>query len=334
MRGSRRTTRGTLEELESFLRGAASRRGHVHPACARNARRRRRVLARPRRAAPRYRRRNPACPGSLTSRRPGEPTEHGKASRSRRALRGALHPISRSDGQSASRSCPRSRAMRAGSCRCIAGWCSARCSTEGRRAAAHRPARHIPLDPRPGSHGSASARAMAREDVCSSSYRETGAMLVRGVRMREIFLYWGGDERGIGLRGAARRAGLSDLRHDRGAGAACRRRRLRVQAAARAARRGVRARRRRTSKGDFYEAMNAAGVWQLPLVFVDRQQPVGDLGAARARRAPRRRSRRKRSPPASRASRSTATTDRGARRDARGARAKRAAAAARTSSRR
>src|SRR5690606_39905104 len=40
-------------------------------------------------------------------------------------------------------------------------------------------------------------------DVCSSdldvlapSYREYGAQIMRGVRLREILLYWGGDERG------------------------------------------------------------------------------------------------------------------------------------------
>ena len=35
-----------------------------------------------------------------------------------------------------------------------------------------------------------------------------------------------------------------------------------------------------TSKGDFYEALNVAGVWRLPLVVLISQQPMGDLGAA------------------------------------------------------
>ena len=43
--------------------------------------------------------------------------------------------------------------------------------------------------------------AMAREDVFLSSYRETGTMLVRGVQMSEILLYWGGDERGSAYAG-------------------------------------------------------------------------------------------------------------------------------------
>ena len=44
-------------------------------------------------------------------------------------------------------------------------------------------------------------RAMAREDVLLATYRETGTMLARGVRMEEIFLYWSGDERGSAYSG-------------------------------------------------------------------------------------------------------------------------------------
>ncbi len=38
--------------------------------------------------------------------------------------------------------------------------------------------------------------SMRRGDVLAPSYREYGAMFMRGVRPREILLYWGGDERG------------------------------------------------------------------------------------------------------------------------------------------
>lgn len=38
--------------------------------------------------------------------------------------------------------------------------------------------------------------SMRPEDVFAPSYREYGAQFVRGVRPREVFLYWGGDERG------------------------------------------------------------------------------------------------------------------------------------------
>src|SRR5436190_900193 len=51
-----------------FLRAAAGGRGLVRPARSRNARRRRRLLARARRPTPHDRRRTAACPSSLTSR--------------------------------------------------------------------------------------------------------------------------------------------------------------------------------------------------------------------------------------------------------------------------
>lgn len=38
--------------------------------------------------------------------------------------------------------------------------------------------------------------AMRPEDVFAPSYREYGAQFMRGVRQREVLMYWGGDERG------------------------------------------------------------------------------------------------------------------------------------------
>ena len=40
------------------------------------------------------------------------------------------------------------------------------------------------------------ASAMRQEDVLLPSYRDNGMLLWRGVKMEEILLYWGGDERG------------------------------------------------------------------------------------------------------------------------------------------
>src|SRR5579863_6192327 len=40
------------------------------------------------------------------------------------------------------------------------------------------------------------AAAMKPTDVLLPSFREHGAQLWRGVALRELFLYWGGDERG------------------------------------------------------------------------------------------------------------------------------------------
>ena len=38
--------------------------------------------------------------------------------------------------------------------------------------------------------------AMQYDDVFAPSYREYGAMFMRGVRPRDVLMYWGGDERG------------------------------------------------------------------------------------------------------------------------------------------
>jgi TPP-dependent pyruvate/acetoin dehydrogenase alpha subunit len=37
---------------------------------------------------------------------------------------------------------------------------------------------------------------MQPDDVFAPSYREYGAQFMRGVKPREVLLYWGGDERG------------------------------------------------------------------------------------------------------------------------------------------
>ena len=45
--------------------------------------------------------------------------------------------------------------------------------------------------------GAAVGLAMRPDDVLAPTYREHAAQLLRGVSMREILLYWGGDERGM-----------------------------------------------------------------------------------------------------------------------------------------
>ena len=46
--------------------------------------------------------------------------------------------------------------------------------------------------------------AMADDDCFAPMYREYGAQLWRGVTMKDILLYWGGDERGNDFQGPAR----------------------------------------------------------------------------------------------------------------------------------
>lgn len=110
------------------------------------------------------------------------------------------------------------------------------------------------------------ASAMRPEDALFPSYRDHAAQLLRGVTMSESLLYWGGDERGSQF-GAAPHDFPNcvpigtQVCHAAGAAYAFR---LRGEARAAVAIVGDGG----TSKGDFYEAMNMAGVWQAPLVIV------------------------------------------------------------------
>ncbi len=110
------------------------------------------------------------------------------------------------------------------------------------------------------------AAAMAPEDVLLPTYRELGAQLWRGVTMIELFRYWGGDERGCDYAGPRRDFPpyvpiATQAPHAVGAAMAMKLRGEKRVAVCVLGDGG-------TSKGDFYEALNAAGVWKLPLVFV------------------------------------------------------------------
>ena len=110
------------------------------------------------------------------------------------------------------------------------------------------------------------AAAMRPEDVLLPSFREHGAQLWRGVSLVELFLFWGGDERGHDF--AVPREDFpvsipvaSHAPHTVGVAMAMK---LRRESRAAVCVLGDGA----TSKGDFYEALNAAGVWNLPALFV------------------------------------------------------------------
>ena len=108
--------------------------------------------------------------------------------------------------------------------------------------------------------------AMAREDVLLPYAREQGAQLLRGVTLTELFLYWGGDERGSDFQGPREDFPISvpvgtHAPHATGVALAFAIRnepRVAVCVSGDGS----------TSKGDFYEALNVAGVWRLPVVFV------------------------------------------------------------------
>jgi len=116
--------------------------------------------------------------------------------------------------------------------------------------------------------GVAIGSLMHGEDVLVPYYRDTATQLMRGVRMEEILLYWGGDERGSDFvdPGAAEDFPIcvpiaTQALHACGVATAFKVRgehRVAVTTCGDGA----------TSKGDFLEALNVAGAWQLPVVFV------------------------------------------------------------------
>lgn len=122
--------------------------------------------------------------------------------------------------------------------------------------------------------GVAIGHTLAADDVFIPAYREYGAQFARGVPMRDILLYWGGDERGMDYPqgtpayndfplsvpiathvphaiGVAYAMKLQDRK-------AGRRPRVVLASCGDGA----------TSKGDFYEAISSAKVWNLPIVFL------------------------------------------------------------------
>ena len=109
-------------------------------------------------------------------------------------------------------------------------------------------------------------RVLHKEDVLLPSYRESGVLMLRGVSPHRTLLYWGGDERGNVFPESPRDFPFNvpigtQMPHAAGVAYAMK---LRREARVALAMCGDGA----TSKGDFYESMNAAGVWQLPLVIV------------------------------------------------------------------
>lgn len=110
------------------------------------------------------------------------------------------------------------------------------------------------------------ASAMRPDDVFVPSFREHAGQLWRGVTLLELFLYWGGDERGNDFKGPRGDLPISvpvgsHVPHAAGVALAFK---LRREPRAALCIFGDGA----TSKGDVAEALNFAGVWQLPMVFI------------------------------------------------------------------
>ena len=108
--------------------------------------------------------------------------------------------------------------------------------------------------------------AMQEDDVFAPSYREYGAQFLRGVKPREVLLYWGGDERGSDLSGPAHDFALcvpiaTQCLHAAGSALAFKTRNEPRVAVCTVGDGG-------SSKADFNSAINVAGAMQLPLVAV------------------------------------------------------------------
>jgi len=115
-----------------------------------------------------------------------------------------------------------------------------------------------------GAHVGA-AFALRPDDWLVPAFRETGALMLRGIPMEQLLQFWGGDERGSGFPRELRTLPVSipvgtHMLHAVGIAWALK------QAGEEAAAltffgEGA------TSEGDFSEAMNMAGVFQVPVVF-------------------------------------------------------------------
>ena len=108
--------------------------------------------------------------------------------------------------------------------------------------------------------------AMENNDVLSPFYREYTAMYQRGVKLSDILSYWGGDERGSAYENNAQDFPIcvpiaSQCLHAAGAARAFQLKEEKGVAVSTIGDGG-------TSQGDFYEALNVGGAWNLPLVIV------------------------------------------------------------------
>lgn len=108
--------------------------------------------------------------------------------------------------------------------------------------------------------------ALEKTDVFVPYYRDNGTLLQRNIGMDEILLYWGGDERGNNFKQNKEDFPIcvpiaTQSLHATGVASAMKYRKEKRAVATTIGEGG-------TSKGDFYEALNVAGAWRLPIVFI------------------------------------------------------------------
>ena len=111
-----------------------------------------------------------------------------------------------------------------------------------------------------------SAFALEKTDWIFPSFREMGVYLTLGYPMHMLFQYWGGDERGIhspdnlNIFPVCIPVG-TQIPHAVGAAMAVKYRKNKIAVVAYFGDGG-------TSKGDFHEGLNMAGIFKLPVIFI------------------------------------------------------------------
>lgn len=114
--------------------------------------------------------------------------------------------------------------------------------------------------------GTAIGQSLTNTDVFVPYYRDQATHILRGVSLKELLLYWGGDERGSAWEHCPQELPIAvpiatQCCHAVGVASAFR---IRGEARAVVCCLGDGG----TSKGDFLESINLAGAWHLPVVFV------------------------------------------------------------------
>jgi len=119
----------------------------------------------------------------------------------------------------------------------------------------------------------AAGQVMQDDDWMIPAFREMGAMLAKGVTLKELFLYYMGYEDGSLFKGAKNILPMavpiaSQLLHGVGIAYEIKYRKKKQVAFAFVGDGG-------TSEGDFHEAVNFAGVWNVPVVFIVQNNQYG-----------------------------------------------------------
>ncbi len=114
----------------------------------------------------------------------------------------------------------------------------------------------------------AGAYALQKDDWVVPSFRENGVLIARGMPMHMLYQYWGGDERGMKIPDGLNIMPVAipvstQIPHAVGIAIASK---LKNEKVVTAVYFGDGA----TSKGDFHEGMNFAGVFKAPVVFINQ----------------------------------------------------------------